>query len=89
MTCTVEENCSSVGRACNADDRSCTNGATANGLEIVCERRAADAVQYVYCPPGATQRDSGVVWILLVVAFAIAIVGTVVGYVVLRRSPKA
>jgi hypothetical protein len=87
--CTVERRCSSTGVRCGADDRACQSAAVARGLEISCERTssvAAESPSYVYCPPGAAQRDSAVVWILLVVACAIAGVGGLTALVVFRRK---
>ena len=72
--CSAVRKCSSVGKECASDDRECQSTATHAGLEVTCER-AADRM-FVYCPPGAEQRDSGVVWILLGLAFFIAIGGS-------------
>jgi hypothetical protein len=82
--CTIERRCSSSGKLCGAEDRACQSDATSRGLEITCER--ADPPAYLYCPPGAEQRDASVVWILLLVAFAIAIVGGAIAYFVFRKS---
>lgn len=81
--CTIERKCSSTGRACAIDDRVCQSEAIASGLEVTCER--VEPRGYVYCPPGGEQRDSGVVWILLAVAFAVAVFGGVLAFVLLRR----
>ena len=81
--CTVARKCSSVGKYCTDDDRDCQNDAIANGLEITCEH--VESRGYVYCPPGGAQRDSGVVWILLAFALAIAIVGGISAFFLLRR----
>ena len=72
--CSVIRKCSSVGKECAPEDRDCQNAAVHDGLEVTCER-AADRM-FVYCPPGAEQRDSGVVWLLLGLAFFIAIGGS-------------
>jgi len=80
--CTVERKCSSTGKACTVDDRVCQSEAVANGLEVTCER--VEPRGYVYCPPGGEQRDSGVVWILLAVALAIAAIGGALSYFLLR-----
>lgn len=74
--CSVRDRCGPTGKECRADDRECQNAATQNGLEILCEDRGAQT--YVYCPAGTTARDSGVVWILLVAAVAIAVIGAAV-----------
>ena len=84
--CTVERKCSAAGKACGADDRACQNQATSDGLEITCER--GDPHQYVYCPPGGSQRDSGFVWVLLLVAVAVAIVGGIVAVMIFRRATR-
>lgn len=81
--CSVERRCSSTGRMCGADDRACQSQAIAKGLEITCER--AEPRGYVYCPPGAQQRDSGVVWILLAVALAIAVIGGIGSLLLFRK----
>jgi hypothetical protein len=87
-TCTVERKCSSTGKMCFAEDRACKDDAVAKGLEIICERKnsleAPDS--YVYCPPGAEQRDSNIVWILLVVAVVVAAAGGLVAFLVFRKS---
>jgi len=80
--CSIERKCSNVGRACSADDRACQSRATSNGLEITCEQDST----YVYCPPGGQSRDSGVVWILLVVAMAVAAIGAIISWLVIRRN---
>jgi len=82
--CTLERRCSSAGTLCMADDRACQNDATGHGLEIVCETTTAPK-SYLYCPPGAQQRDSPVVWILLIVAVAVAAIGGTLATLVLRR----
>jgi hypothetical protein len=81
--CTVERKCSSTGKLCSAEDRACQSEAVASGLEVTCER--VEPRGYVYCPPGGEQRDSGIVWLLLAVALAIAAVGGVVSFIVLRK----
>jgi hypothetical protein len=81
--CSVIRKCSSTGKDCAVDDRACQDDAVAHGLEVICER--PDPRAFVYCPPGAEQRDSAVVWILLAVAAAVAIVGALVSVTVLRR----
>jgi hypothetical protein len=84
--CTVTRKCSSTGRLCAADDRVCRSDATNQGLEVVCERPEPHA--FVYCPAGGQARDSGVVWILLGVAFFVAIVGGGVSFLVLRKKMR-
>lgn len=84
--CTVERKCSSTGKACGEGDRACQSEAIAQGLEVTCER--VEPRGYVYCPPGAQQRDSGVVWIFLVVAIAIAVVGALGAFLLFRKQPE-
>lgn len=81
--CTVERKCSSTGRACGVDDRDCQAAAIANGLEVICER--PEPRGYVYCPPGGEQRDSSAVWVLLAFAIAVAVVGSIVSFVLIRK----
>ena len=82
--CIVERKCSSAGVACGVDDRSCQSDAIQKGLEITCERTEPHG--YVYCPPGGQQRDSGFVWILLLIAIGVAAAGGVVAVLILRRA---
>ncbi len=81
--CTVERKCSSTGRACAVEDRACQSEAVASGLEVTCER--VEPRGYVYCPPGGQQRDSSAVWILLAFAMAVAVVGSVVSWLLIRK----
>lgn len=82
--CTVERACSSNGLACGVDDRACQSEAIQQGLEVACER--VEPRGYVYCPPGGQQRDSGFVWILLLIAIGVAAVGGIVAVVIFRRA---
>jgi hypothetical protein len=83
--CTVARHCSASGIECESDDRACRDRATASGLEVVCDRASGAGYAFVYCPAGASARDSRVVWILLAVAFAIAAVGGGIFWGVLRK----
>lgn len=83
--CSVRDRCGPTGKACGAEDRACQSEAAAGGLEILCEDRSTEPATYVYCPTGTEARDSGVVWILLVVAFLVAAVGGAVLALALRR----
>lgn len=85
--CTVERKCSSAGKACAVEDRICQSEAIASGLEVTCERVEPRA--WVYCPPGAQQRDSSGVWILLAVAIAVAAIGSILSYFLIRRRPPS
>lgn len=84
--CTVERKCSAAGRACGVDDRGCQSNAIQDSLEITCERM--EPHEYVYCPPGGQQRDSGFVWILLLVAIGVAAFGGVVAVLIFRRATR-
>jgi hypothetical protein len=82
--CTVERKCSSTGRACALEDRSCQAEAIASGLEVTCER--VEPREWIYCPPGAQQRDSSAVWVLLAFALAVAAIGSVLSYMLIRKQ---
>ena len=82
--CSVKDKCGPTGKECRADDRECQSAAVKDGLEIFCEDR--DTQSYVYCPVGTQARDSSVVWILLVVAVLIAIVGGGILAIAMRRA---
>lgn len=84
--CTVERKCSATGKACQSDDRACQSDAVSQGLEITCER--VDPHSFIYCPPGGQQRDSGYVWILLLVALGVAIVGGIASLLIFRRATR-
>jgi hypothetical protein len=85
-SCSVREKCGPTGKECRADDRDCQNAAVKEGLEILCEDREAQL--YVYCPSGTEQRDSSIVWLLLVVAVLIAAIGGGVVAIAMRKAPK-
>jgi hypothetical protein len=85
-TCSVRDKCGPTGKECRADDRDCQNAAIKDGLEIVCDD--TETQLYVYCPPGTRQRDSSVVWLLLVVAVLIAFVGGGILAIAMRKGPK-
>lgn len=84
--CAVKEKCGPTGKECRADDRECRNAAVKDGLEIVCDD--TESQTYVYCPAGTQARDSGIVWILLLVAVVIAIAGGGILAIAMRRAPK-
>lgn len=86
--CTVERKCSSVGKACAVEDRACQTRAVSDGLEITCER-LEDPRTFVYCPPGAQQRDSSIVWILLTVAVGVAAIGGILSVLLFRKRLTA
>lgn len=85
--CTVPRRCSATGLDCEEGDRACVDAALARGLEVTCERPTRGARRFVYCPPGASSRDSRVVWVLLAVAFAVAGFGGAAIWLAVRRSP--
>ena len=85
--CTVNRSCSSTGVSCLTDDRECTNGATARGLEVKCEQSCDDRKRFVYCPPDTARSLSGFVWILLALAGFLAIGGTTLAWFALRKKP--
>lgn len=83
--CSVNRNCSNTGIACAPDDRECTNGATAKGLEVKCEQTCESGKRFIYCPADAGRSDSGFVWVLLALAGGLAVGGTALAYSVLRK----
>jgi len=83
-TCAVRDRCGPTGKECRADDRDCQAEAVKDGLEILCEDKEKEL--YVYCPAGTQQRDSGIVWLLLVVAVLIAVVGGAVFAIALKKK---
>lgn len=85
LPCSVNRNCSSTGVACDPDDRACTEKARADNLEVKCEQQCTSARRLVYCPPDTGRSDSKVVWILLSFAVLLALVGSTVLWVVLRK----
>jgi hypothetical protein len=86
--CSTTLKCSASGLDCAEGDRACQEHARAQALEVVCDRPGDDGRHFVYCPPGGRSRDSGAVWILLVVASAIAIGGTAIAWHLLTRKPE-
>ena len=85
--CSVARNCSSTGIACDPDDRTCTGGAIAQGLEVKCEQECDTGKRFVYCPSDTGRSDdSRYVWILLALAGAFAAGGMAIAYFVLRKK---
>lgn len=84
--CSVNRNCSSTGVACKPDDRDCTSGAAAKGLEVKCEQQCAAGTVFIYCPPDAGRSDSGFVWILLALSGVLAVGGGAVAYTMLKKK---
>ncbi len=76
LPCSVLRSCSSTGVACRPDDRSCTERARGNDLEVKCEQACDDGSRLIYCPPDTGRSDSRVVWILLAVALLLTVVGS-------------
>jgi hypothetical protein len=84
--CSINRNCSSTGIACGPADRECNNGATAKGLEVKCEQSCDTGKMFIYCPPDTGRSDSGFVWILLALAGFLAVGGTGLAWVALRKK---
>jgi len=84
--CSVNRNCSNTGIACAPDDRDCTNGAIAKGLEVKCEQTCEAGTKFIYCPADAGRGDHGFVWILLALSGVLAVGGGGVAYVALKKK---
>ena len=84
--CSVNRNCSSSGIACKPEDRECTSGAAAKGLEVKCEQRCPSGTMFIYCPLDAGRADSGFVWILLALSGVLAVGGGAVAYAMLKKK---
>jgi hypothetical protein len=82
--CTVVLRCSSGGVACPESDRACQDDARSRGLELLCE--GPDA-RFVYCPVNG-RNESPIVWLLLSVAGVIAVFGSTLAWLLLRK-PRA
>ena len=90
LPCSVNRNCSSTGFACEPDDRACLSRARELDLEVKCEQRCDEGkVRLVYCPQDAGRSDSKVVWILLSFAVVLAVGGSSVAWLVLRKKKAA
>jgi hypothetical protein len=83
--CSVARRCSAGGIECLQTDRACADRAREHGLEVMCDKPRDGETVFVYCPPVTETRDSGVVWILLLVAIAVAVVGGGIVYAVVRK----
>jgi hypothetical protein len=88
LPCSVNRNCSSTGVACRPDERECNDEARGKGLEIKCEQKCSDGPRLVHCPADTGRSDSRVVWILLSLAVVLAIGGSTVAWVVLRKKSE-
>ena len=84
--CSVHRNCSSTGVACAPDDRDCTSGAIAKGLEVKCEQTCEAGKKFIYCPADAGRGDSSFVWILLALSGVLAVGGGAVAYNALKKK---
>jgi hypothetical protein len=63
------------------------NDARDHNLEVKCEQACSDGKHLVYCPPETGRADdSRVVWVLLSFAGLLAIGGSAVAWVVLRKK---
>jgi hypothetical protein len=72
--------------ACEPSDRACTELARSKDLEVRCEQTCGGGQQLVYCPPDTGRADSGIVWILLAVAMLLAVGGSALFWLVLRKK---
>ena len=89
LPCSVIRNCSSTGVACKPDDRVCTEDARSKNLEVKCEQACSDGKRLVYCPPDTGRGDeSRAVWLLFSLAVFLAVFGSAVAWVVLRKKVK-
>ena len=84
--CSVNRSCSSTGVVCAPDDRECTNGATARGLEVKCEQSCNTGKRFVYCPPDTGHSESRFVWVLLALAGFFAAFGTALAWLALKKK---
>jgi hypothetical protein len=72
--------------SCEPSDRACTELARSKDLEVRCEQTCDGGKQLVYCPPDTRRADSGIVWILLAVAMLLAVGGSALFWLVLRKK---
>ncbi len=86
LPCSVIRTCSSTGMACDPADRACTELARSKALEIKCEQPCTGGPRFVYCPADTGRADSGVVWILLGVALLLAVGGSALFWMLLRKK---
>lgn len=87
LPCSVIRACSSTGMACDPADRACTELARSKDLQVRCEQKCTGGpTRFVYCPVGAGQEDSGIVWILLGIAGLLAVGGSVLFWLLLRKK---
>jgi hypothetical protein len=83
--CSVALQCSSEGIACRSSDRACQDRARAHNLEVTCDVPGDGETVFVYCPKLTNQRDSSAVWLLFVVAVAVALIGSAVLWLAMRK----
>lgn len=72
--------------ACDGGDRSCAEQARSKDLEVKCEQRCASGPRLVYCPPDTGRSDSKVVWILMTLAVTLAVGGSILAWLVLKKK---
>ena len=73
--------------ACDPSDRACIEVARSKDLEVRCEQPCSGGpARFVYCPADTGRADSGIVWILLGVAAVLAVGGSALFWVVLRKK---
>jgi hypothetical protein len=87
LPCSVMRNCSSTGVACEPADRACAESARGRDLEVKCEQQCSDGQRLIYCPPDTGRSDSRVVWMLLSLAVVLAVAGSSVLWLVMRKKP--
>lgn len=80
----MNRKCSSTGIDCHEDDRNCIERARENSLEVLCED--TEKRRLVYCPPDTGRAESRVVWLLLGVAGALALSGSLTAYFIFRKK---
>lgn len=73
--------------ACAADDGTCQSEAASRGLQVICEDAAKTTM--VWCPPDTARSDSPFVWVLLAAAMALALGGSIVAWLLLRKKRGA
>jgi len=83
--CSVVLKCSSEGMECASTDRACQDKAIAKNLEVTCDVPREGQTIFVYCPPVTGQHDSSIVWILLVIAFGVATIGSTIVFLALKK----
>jgi hypothetical protein len=84
--CSVNRKCSSAGLECVAGDRNCADDARQRGLEVMCELGQGPRKRFVYCPPSTARTDSKGMWIMMVAAVAVAVIGGAALFLAMRMK---